>query len=278
MQPIPVSINVDLGAMLGVLQNAAQRASDFVRFGTGAADNPPQDLLEPPSEGIHFYPASNAKLPLPELADQFRTWIIASALRDCVEAVQLYLEEVRRVCAVFSFGSPVTVPADEWKQRVFGQNDNFHQRGLPAKIDYLRKEFPGLCVPASEHYVRGINRARNCLVHRQGVVSSLDVDSSGQFEVSWLRIQLFVQGAEGERVISLPYISPGGEQLFMRSVEASRTFRVGERIVFSYEEFAAIVWTLFLFGSDLRAAVDAYGRAMSTGTPVESHDSSAPPA
>jgi len=107
---------------------------------------------------------------------------------------------------------------EEWKQRVVGKGKCFHRRGLPYKLRFLSEEH-GLSVSRElQEQVLSLNRARNCLVHRAGVVSAQhDANDSGKLRVFWRKSELIASGPAGERPVteSNPILA-GGESLLLR--------------------------------------------------------------
>jgi len=74
--------------MLGALQRSIQRTLDLVSFGLQAAEKAKDiDRLLLPEIRMHFSIAENQKLDVESARKEFRQWVIASGLRDCVEAV-----------------------------------------------------------------------------------------------------------------------------------------------------------------------------------------------
>lgn len=109
--------------------------------------------------------------------------------------------------------------------------------------------------------VLSINTGRNCLVHRGGIVQAQDLDTQEGMLVRWRKWELVVVGVAGERVVTPPAVVSAGERAGLREVGSSRLFKLGDRVVFSTQEFSELCSTLFRFGQTLVASLEAYARA-----------------
>jgi hypothetical protein len=196
------------------------------------------------------------------IREDFRTWILTAGFRDAIECMHTFLDEARMVCAVVELGahSAVFTVAD-WNRCVVGRSKCFHKMGLPDKLTYLKEKHQvGVC-PELEENILSLNRARNCLVHRVGVVSAqYDTNDSGQLQVSWRRRHLLARGPEGERELAeSEAIVQAGESILLRSCAAKRAFEVGAKVLFNAREFSELCMTLFAFEQELATAIE--GRA-----------------
>ena len=251
---VPVlSINLNLGAMLGALQRSLQRTLDIVSFGLQAAEKAKDiDRLVLPGIQFHFSMAENRKLPIESAREEFRKWIIEAGLRDCVEAVNPMLEETRSVCALFLLSKKGRFKTEEFQKTVFGATKKFHRTGLPDKLRILKEEYDPVLVPELSDHILSINAARNCLVHRKGIVTDRDVNSPDGLLVRWRRKELLVRDAEGkEQVIELPFLAEKDVTACMRFAETEKVFRPGEVISFSIREFSDLCMTFFFFGQQM---------------------------
>lgn len=124
----------------------------------------------------------------------------------------------------------------------------FRKLGVAKKIQGLREDL-GLELFFYQH-VFSVNRVRNCLVHRMGIVSPLDVEGDGMLKFTYRALELFSPHPEGsgEIIIDKPGVAgaPGGA-IMMRAVDRTREFKVGERILFTHEEVTHVFSMLMQF-------------------------------
>jgi hypothetical protein len=247
--------------MIGALQRSLQRTLDIVSFGLQAAEKAKDiDRLLLPEIRMHFSIAENRKLDVESARKEFRIWVIASGLRDCAEAVNPLMEEARKVCALYLLAEKKRIKNVELQQKVFGPIRKYHRAGLPDKLKILREEYDPILIPELSDHVMSINAARNCLVHRKGIVAEQDLNTPDALMVRWRRKELLVRDDEGnENVIELPYLAEKDVTASLRFVDAGRVFNLGEAINFSTREFSDLCMTFFFFGQQLVANLQKYG-------------------
>lgn len=196
-----LSVHVDLRGFKGGLQRSLQRATDMVAFGLWASENASgTDNHDFPGAFFTVSPGENVRLDFDGKKREFPGWVLANGLRDCVEAVHAFLEEARRICSLWT--SLVHVDRmtgaewNNWRRKEEAEASDFHAMGLPGKFDVLIGYSPILATPLRDHILT-INRGRNCLVHRQGKVTSRDTNTPEGLMVRWLKMQLIARDLEG---------------------------------------------------------------------------------
>ena len=258
-----VNVHVNLGALLGQLQHAIQRTIYLAALGLNATPRLIQDDLQLLGTSISMQLAGPSVWPIEEAREGFEHWILMNGLRDATEAISGFLEETRMVLAVWQLGirsrsGPVT--GADWHEATVSQQQRFHRLGLPDKIDNLQKSYSLLLDPDLVGHLRTINNARNCLVHRQGIVQERDVNEDGALRVSWRRLALVIQGPEGERAGFPGAIVDVGETLYVSIRDVSKLFPLGNAISFSVQEFADICWSLSLLGLSTTKLIEDWAR------------------
>jgi hypothetical protein len=262
-----IAVHVNLDAMLGRLQRGVAAISDNVRFGL-ASDVESVDMFEAAhTQRILYFTAGKRDVDLDKLRSDFRTWVVGSGIRDCVEQVLLYLDEVRHIATLFSLGANPTILTTDWN-RMFGDEQRaFHRLGFQRKLKALA-EISSILIPVHYDAVISINRARNCLVHRNGYVQAQDTNEGDELVVRYLRIELGAVLEGHERPIRIGDVVEAGEAVFMKSnVPTEKRFRLGNRIGFSPEEFEHLAFTCYVFGADLRNKVNDFGQNRGIGPP-----------
>ena len=105
---------------------------------------------------------------------------------------------------------------------------------------------PSEKVRVGAEWLEGIYAVRVCLTHRGGLVDARDVNEEGQLAVKWRKVELYV----GEKPLDhLPFQVEAGEQLSLRFVDETRTWRPGDRIEVGPEDCQHMAFSLaFLAG------------------------------
>jgi hypothetical protein len=304
-------LRVNLAGLSGDLHRHLQELMNFVALGLKAADGAGEEVRTLPDVEIPQVLSKAAELwDSDTLRSKFRRWILAAGVRDAVESFSMVLEDARQILAAWSLSlAGERVPVELWNTRFVEENHKFHRRGLPDKLDFLRREYSISLSKPKEEYLLSINRARNCLVHRGGIVAFPDlVANQGEIseairtrraasptepwtreqvkaallgagiepylQVKWLRLKLFLQQGDDRTYIDLrqgPFKSTGGF-LGMEVQLVERQFEVGEPLVVDSNEFSEIAWTLSNCARNLTEAIERRGRDLGVPFDLDSTD------
>ena len=275
MTETTASIRVNLAALLGSLKRSIQRSIDLVSLGLMSAEAAATEDMILPGAYLQLAIAGDKRRDLETIKNEFRAWVLEGGLRDCVEAIGSFLEEVRAVCAVWSVAGQSPITGEQWNERIVHESRRFHRLGLPDKIAFLKERYHPALLNDLEDEILTINAARNCLVHRRGIVSGRDANSQEGLQVRWLKMELLAKGPEGEQAIEPPMLVEGPATISVRQAKESKLFRPGDTITFTVQEFSELCWTFFRFGQLLVAQLEEYGRA--TGIQFGEPDAAAEP-
>jgi hypothetical protein len=116
----------------------------------------------------------------------------------------------------------------------------FHKKNFPDKLDHLEKV---LNINSSLEYLRLINRVRNCLEHRSGVVTEQDCDiGKKHISIKWRYPKI----STVDGVLS-PLSNVNGKQnTSLDFVDQVKTFRMGEKISFDFYDNYKCIYTINL--------------------------------
>jgi hypothetical protein len=153
--------------------------------------------------------------------------------------------------------------------RIAGEEaQQFHRLWLPRKLEKLRADF-GVASDLEPH-VLTINRVRNCLVHRLGIVMDQDVDANGELVALWRSPTIVKQNSDGTQEMSLEepdeIIEPGWS-VIVRVVDQRKRFQRGERVELSYRELTHTFSTLMAFTTSLAQSIEEYGKQVGMRMP-----------
>jgi hypothetical protein len=298
---LTASIRINLAGILAGLQRTLQGLTNLVAFGLQASQRFTTDQLALPDVAFHLRLSTRADLwEKSRVRSNFQSWILASGLRDAVEAFASVLEEARIVCAAWTLSNSsghVSIP--EWNERLGDEGRHFHSLGLPRRVDFLHCKY-GVALPEDkEKDIRSLNRARNCLVHRAGVVTLRDLDAPESraqdaisiwrashatdpwtneqskaalraqgiepaLVVSWLKLQPFAELDDVRTPLDpreQPYV-PAGSTIGMEVTRETRAFELDTRVSFTSNDFAEIGFAFFNAAQTLVQALEAKGRGL----------------
>jgi len=161
------------------------------------------------------------------IKDDAKLWTVTCGFRDALEAIEPFLETTRHFCSgLKAFGGSKEPTEEQWCTWLDAESrdkNTLFRKGPYARIKKLTKKYGSDLFPDWVYVVESINLARNCLVHRQGVVSDDDQNESDALCVSWLGY---------------------ADTLPLKRTVKDKRFPIGSTITFSTEEFSEICSTL----------------------------------
>lgn len=278
MDATHLHVAVNLDALLGELQTSLQTTINLVALSLQSQAQQRIDgtALRLPMEGFNTTFDARLTWSTDEAQERQRTWTLSNGLRDALEDTSSFLESARQVLAVWSMRDVQQktgkLTAADWNKAMHADARAFHRLGLPDKLPLLTRQYDVVIDSTLADHLLSINAARNCLVHRRGVVGDRDVNCGGRLTVGWRKLSLILKDEDGEHPVVLNQRLEKESTLCLRAVDCSKSFEIGERIAFTVQEFADITWGLFSFGSALVSQINALGLAKgyvnSSGVPA----------
>ena len=259
-----IHVNVSLDALLGALHRDIQRVTNLVAVGMQSPVTLDGDSLAIRSEPISFrFGNSPPWESSDDACSDYQDWIFGNGLRDVIEAVGAFLEEIRQVLAIWSLGDRQTtgeqLTGATWNEDMLVAAKRFHRLGFPDKLENLRSSFHAHVDSVLDEHVLSVNAARNCLVHRRGIVSERDLNRDGALVIKWRRLAMILQDEDGEHPLVLGKRLEKASTLLVKTESRTREFGIGERVVFTSTEFIEICWSMFLYSFAWGEALNKFG-------------------
>lgn len=241
------------------------RASLLAGLGTNAARDPNLTNFDLP--GLMKLSYSRSVPNLEEVKMEFERWILANAFREAVESFALALDR-----------SYEALLLGEWvktgKRPALSRFRTFIHAGVERKLEVICAEF-GVTTAVAPYFV-SLNKARNCLAHRMGVVGPMDLTEGNALAVRYRRIEFVIIEDNGREQI-IPVDTGGTFQIEspchraeIRFEEEQRQFPLGARLLLEPSELKHIFWTLNRCGVELKSSMIAKLREM--GFAIKSRD------
>lgn len=266
-----INVNINLDGLRSELRRALQRIIYLVSAGLQTTENIEAEKLQLPTNGIKMTYAKNMKYTSEEIREHYRAWLMTNGFRDSIECVSAFLESAHQVLSFWQLAGhqkKKEVKISDLNEIVVSATKKFHRLGFPNKIDHIKKDHG---IDLQDHFIVqliSINAARNCFVHRHGIVADLDVTVDNKLEVNWTRLQLVLTNEDGEREAVFGEVMEKDSILGIRSVGETKSFEKGTAVEFSVKEFSDITWTFFLFSEDLVTKLQTYGLQQGFVTPA----------
>lgn len=238
-------IVVNFDAMREVAHRGVRRAALFLGLGLNAAyDKTYKEYQLTKIAQIDFIPSGADDKEITAYKDEFSVWIIGNGLRELVETFDTFLDRLYEGCLLFQLAK-----GQYSRQQLKAKYKAFHYVGLSEKLVVLKQEFA--LEPNNPDQMISINKARNCLTHRQGIIGKPDLGTGDTFHLKWMGMDTFVKTPNGEEIPLIPNDSREGIQLenggtvMLRFMERSRAFSNGERIILKPRELAEMCQLFF---------------------------------
>jgi hypothetical protein len=256
-----ITVNVNLNGLLGELQRSLQRIICLVATGLEAkSDVDPNDISLSANIKSSF---SDLKIDKEEFQSQYAEWILSNGFREAIESVGNFLESAHRVLSIWELiekqNTDTKITGDDWNKIFQDIGNKFHRLGLPDKLEHISK-IHGIEIKNSyKEQILSINVARNCYVHRNGIVSDRDINEERGLKVKWSRLHTFLQNEDGEQELISGMLLEKESTVCVRFDENEKAFSLNEQLSFSVDEMSEILWCLFLFGNDLVMNISKFG-------------------
>jgi hypothetical protein len=263
MIPVQISVTVNLNGLRGELQRSLQRAIYLVACGLHASEHITGDILRLPDEAFQMVYTNYLKWTDVEAKNGFSEWVLLNGFREVIESVTGFLESAHKVLSCWDLAEKqqggVLITGTEWNETFNIGGNKFHRLGFPDKLAHLIKEHKIAISENEERRIFSVNAARNCLVHRNGVVSHRDVTDNNELVVHWMRMALLLKNEDGESELVIGQVVEKDSVIAIRNTTSEKRFKLGEQIHINVKEFSEIAWSVFLFGEHIVTRINEYG-------------------
>lgn len=114
----------------------------------------------------------------------------------------------------------------------------FHKKNFPTKLETICND---LCLTDTLDSLTEINRVRNCLEHRAGVVSDIDCDRNKKYMSINFR---YPQITTPDGKISPTSNIKGMQEHRIDFIDSKKKFKIGETIRFNFEENTQLIFSI----------------------------------
>ncbi|HDX0897930.1 hypothetical protein [Stenotrophomonas maltophilia] len=240
------TVQLDLPRITATLQRGVRRVAAFMSLGLNAARSATPASLElaPADTRYHFIPTNLSHEAVAHIADEFQLWILTNGVRELCAFLERYLHDLYLAAALISLSQGGRLPPDAPVPTV---PTAFEHTGIGRKLELLRETF-GIDAPHSD-CLSTFWDARNCLVHRLGLVGPKDlVGGREHLLVKWIGLDLWLHPVGGEpQLMPLDlgegiFLRDGGE-VQARTVERLLTFELGHQVGFTAHQLSEMLVT-----------------------------------
>lgn len=242
----------------------ARRAAVFLGLGVNAARDPEftayglTDIAD-----IQLIRSNHDEATVRSFKREFESWIAGNGLRELLEAFAHFLDQIFEAClTVQEVQGNKRLPAREALKKFEGER-------FPNKLCLIHQNFQ--IAPERPSFLISLQRARNCLTHRRGVVGPKDCKGSDSLVVNWRGIDVVVREPTGAEThintaIKERKILKDGGDVLLRFVDRERRFSRGDVLRVEPRDLAEICW--YVVQESKRLTDSAIGYAKSTGVQI----------
>jgi hypothetical protein len=239
------SININLPQIKEISLKGIRRTSVFLGLGVNAArDEKVKNYQLQNLTSLRFMPDNLDDDQISSFKKQFEHWVISCGLRELTETFSNFLSAIYQACLlneIYTNNNIIDNPNKLIK--------SFKWMGVEKQLKLLRKKF-GIQT-TKEKYLITINRVRNCITHRSGIVGIEDLRSEEKsFKICWWAFKVFIETPSGEKITLKPpmpkegiYLKDGGN-VCLQFLEKEREFQLKEVIILSPNELSEICYLL----------------------------------
>lgn len=255
-------LNIDFDRLRDIALKGIRRTAVFLGLGVNAARNPKfSDYELSQITQIQLVPSNADENTIKNYKSAFENWIISCGLRELIETFAVFLEGIHKSCLLMATN----------KGKIDATKANkicpaFERKGIEDKLKKLENQFG--VQTGKKDYLISINRIRNCLTHRRGIVGVADMQDEGSLKLKWWGMELFIETPSGETISLQPplpeegiFLKDGGI-VSVKIVDRVKEYKLGEVISLSPNDLAEICFLTQLATDEILKSAFEYAKAL----------------
>ena len=255
-------IEINFDNILNIANRGIRRATVFAGFGINAArDDQFIDFDLSKLASFKFMPTDVTAEVMSDYKIEFERWIIVSALRELIESFSVFLDSIHHACLIMA-----TNKGKYSESKALEYKSAFEFKGLEKKLKKLKNRFD--IFTSREDYLISINKVRNCLSHRRGVVGTIDVNKKQSLVLKWWGLSLYVLSTSGVRTeLTTPMPSGGilikdGGGVYLGFKDKNKSYPIGHAIAIEPKDLIEICYIVKLATDDISKLTINYAKSI----------------
>ncbi|HEV7377276.1 MAG TPA: hypothetical protein VGN95_21345 [Pyrinomonadaceae bacterium] len=252
-----IALSLNPVAVLLPAQNAVVLSIEIVDFFTDAVNK--ADLSKKPTNDATQYKFKSPQISADERRAMYENWIYSKAFQDLMRGVRASLEEAYLFLELLS------------KPHSAGSSTTLEEFLTPFKREAAKLQFPPLLNLVNSKlnppldFVEAYNslqRARNCMEHRNGVVGDVDAPGGGVMILSFPRVKMFYLRGDEEIEVEAGHVVDAQDgkdevQIKMKLDLRERRFSRYQRLAITSKDFNEVAFACNYFAEQLASKVAA---------------------
>jgi hypothetical protein len=247
-EPQQLRITLNASGVIGPALRAIQQSVETVSFCLMAVET--RDLsVSSQLDNSRFHLGFSGEMTPEQRKTTYTNWLLSKGFQELARGVREMLEEAFFYNSMIQSADGLKTWGEFQKQMQEVRN----RAGRASFPDLMRWVNGGLTSPL--HFEReflSLQKVRNCLEHRNGVVSEIDVDEDTKtLRLALPCIKIFVMQEGAEEELKIGHYVEANTMIGLKNVIEEREFKLGERVTFKPEEFHDIGFGCWAFTNDL---------------------------
>lgn len=252
-----LEIQLNPNGVYAPLVSTLENCSNTVLFGLQLLDSAENIVSteEITTEDIFnscYFDNSEKEIDVNKNKSDFKIWILQKAFEDIVKGLNLSLIEAYFYNSlIMLYSEKKTVLYSQLVAEIDELKKSASKQHLPELIKEVKSRLTGKL--DFEDEITSFNKLRNCLVHRNGIVTLKDINDTenNRLNVKYCRAKVFyIENNEEIEVVKYSVINSGAT-IQMKFIKESFYFEVGEKVSINFHQFNDVLVTCMQFGLDL---------------------------
>jgi hypothetical protein len=197
-----------------------------------------------------------------DIKSDAHSWLQIHFFQDCLDSVGTFVEELLATCAIVDIAHGKSLTIEEMQNGEKNARAAHNKLNAVDKLAKLKTTY-GMNMSSSEK-VLSLNKLRNCLVHRQGIISEKDQNDAAGLTIEYYVCRVTVTGIETgvKTIFYTPHMVATEESTAeVEFIESKKTFPLGTRIALDKTDLSNVVLTLVTFSDHCTQEIQAYAKA-----------------
>jgi hypothetical protein len=251
---LKLNMTLDPNAVMTPIQRSARECTENIMFGLKSIEaitSLPEELVE---EDVFFQVRQGYPTDFDTQKRNYKEWLLKKGFNDLMEGIKYSVAEASYYISICNLAPEghVKTSIKEIREFLRKKRRESLKMHLPESLREVNKYLSGPLV--FENDILSLNQIRNCLVHRSGVVTDIDIKEHGDDSLiaQWRRVKLFYKVDEEEIELTKGHeVKVENAQVLYKLEKREKRFPVGSNVIFDYLDFNELIMTCYHFGYDL---------------------------
>lgn len=251
-----LELKLDANGVVAPAQRAAWQCSEIITFSLQSAAA--ADLSKQPEivSNTMRYSFTGPPISAEERFKIYENWLLAKGFQDLARGIRETLEEAVFYLEMMKY-QPGKTTVGEFNEHIAAIRRRAGRLQFP---ELMAEVNAGLKSPmAFEGEFLLLQKVRNCLEHRAGIVGEVDLNEPGKLTLILPRLKMFYMHQDQEVELEVGAIidtheheglAKGAEILLKHDVR-TRSYDLGQQVAFDSKEFSEIAFACHLFAADI---------------------------